>query len=159
MKGTVVFDFDDTLADTVSFKRALAAAPRADEVVARMAEFVFPQAPVVLGRLKAGDWKLALFTFGDPAWQESKVLRSGLLPFFDYVLYTPAPKETRVADFLGWPSPLVFVNDHGGELDALKRACPDALMIAVRGPKSVPADPDVPVCDDLEEVYKILSDV
>lgn len=157
MRGTVVFDFDDTLADTVSFKEALAAAPRVEDVVARMADFVFPQARGVLRRLKRHDWKLALLTFGDPVWQGSKLASAGLLPFFDYVLYTAEPKEMRASEFLAWPVPLVFVNDHGGEIDVLQRALPDARMIAVRGPKAVPADPNIPICGSLEEVYKTIS--
>lgn len=157
MKGTVIFDFDDTLADTVSFKAALSAAPHPDVVVGRMADFVFPSAGNVLKRLKSSGWALALMTFGDPAWQERKVVRSGLLPYFDHVLYTSVPKETRLAELRAWPHPLVFVDDHGAELDALKRALPDARLIAVRGPKPAPLDPKVPVCDGLEGVYGILS--
>lgn len=157
MKGTIIFDFDDTLADTVSFKAALAAASRADEVVSRMADFVFPNAKEVLGRLTRQGWKLALLTLGDLEWQQRKLAYTGLLPFFDYVLFTAEPKETQVAEFLTWPAPLVFVNDHGGELDALKKLLPDARLIAVRGPKAAPTDPSVPLCGSLEEVYKTVS--
>lgn len=154
MRGTVVFDFDDTLADTVSFKRALSAAPNAAEVVSRMSEFVFPEAEIVLGRLRAEEWALALLTFGDPEWQERKLTYSGLLPYFDHVVYTAEPKAARAAEFLSWARPLIFVNDHGGELDALRQALPDAMLIAVRGPKPAPADPGIPVCVGLDEVYK-----
>jgi FMN phosphatase YigB (HAD superfamily) len=157
MKGTVIFDFDDTLADTVSFKGALAKASRRDDVVTRMADFVFPQAKQVLGRLKEQGWKLALLTYGDPGWQRRKLAYTGLLPFFDFVLFTAEPKETKVAEFRAWPGPLVFVNDHGGELDALKKLLPDARLIGVRGPKAACADPDVPLCGSLEEVYKTVS--
>lgn len=159
MRGTVVFDFDDTLADTVSFKAALSDAPQAGRVVERMAEFIAPGAESLLRRLKAEGWKLALLTFGDRAWQEAKVMRSGLLPFFDHVVYTAEPKETRIADFSGWSRPLVFVNDHGGEIDALSAALPEARMIAVRGRKPAPLDPAVPICASLEEVYKTLARV
>ena len=50
MKGTVIFDFDYTLADTTAFKAALADAP--DEAVRRMPEFLFDGADSVLRRLK-----------------------------------------------------------------------------------------------------------
>lgn len=157
MKGTVVFDFDDTLADTVGFKAALAAAPRAEEVVERMAEFVFPGSVAILERLKAEGWTLALLTFGDPAWQEAKVTRSGLLPFFDHVIYTSEPKASRVSEYQAWPAPLVFVNDHGGELDALEALLPGAKMVAVRGPKPVPVSAAAVLCEDLEGVYNAVA--
>jgi phosphoglycolate phosphatase-like HAD superfamily hydrolase len=157
MKGTVIFDFDDTLADTVSFKVALARTTRPDEVVARMSDFIFPLANDILGILAQDGWKLALVTFGDPTWQRRKLMSSGLLHFFDYVLFTAEPKVTQTAEFLKWPAPLVFVNDHGGELDALKKILPEAKLIAVRGPKAASVDPNVPLCGSLQEVYKNLA--
>jgi phosphoglycolate phosphatase-like HAD superfamily hydrolase len=151
MKGTVVFDFDYTLADTAAFKRALADAP--DEAVARMGEFLFEGAPSMLGRLKADGWKLALLTLGDPDWQARKLARSGILPLFDYVLCTAEPKAARIAEILAWPAPLVFVNDNGEEIDQLRDALPRCRMIAVPGPKAPPTRDGVVVCGNLEEVY------
>jgi FMN phosphatase YigB (HAD superfamily) len=156
MKGTVVFDFDDTLADTVRFKDALAKAADEEAVILRMPEFILPGAASVLHRLKAGGWKLALLTLGEPSWQKRKTARSGLLAFFDFALYTSKPKETRLADFADWPKPLVFVNDNGKEIEAMRPALSDARFIAVRGPKPLPSDPDVPVCENLEEAYTII---
>jgi len=149
MKGTIVFDFDDTLADTARFKRTLDAS--------RMRDFVFKDAAAVLQRLKDEGWKLALLTVGDPGWQAWKVAGSGLLPYFDHVLYTAEPKTTRVEDILAWPSPLVFVNDNGEEIDALRPLLPRCRMIAVRGPKALPKSADVAVCGGLEEVYRSIA--
>lgn len=145
MRGTVVFDFDDTLADTKAFKKALD--------VARMRAYVFPDAPSVLRRLKRDGWKIALLTVGDPGWQAWKVACSGLLPLFDHVLYTAEPKTSRLREILSWPAPLVFVNDDGREIDAFRRTLPKARMLAVRGPKPLPTDPSAIVCESLEEVY------
>ena len=149
MKGTIVFDFDDTLADTVRFKKTLDAS--------RMREFVFKDADAVLRRLKGEGWELALLTVGDQGWQAWKVGGSGLLPYFDHVLYTAEPKTSRVAAMLAWTPPLVFVNDNGAEIDALRGLLPSAKMVAVRGPKALPASADVPVCSDLEEVYRCIA--
>lgn len=154
MMGTVVFDFDDTLADTVAFKRALADGL---DAVDRMADFVFPSAMALLSRLKADGWTLALLTLGDPAWQARKLERSGLLPSFDHVLCTAEPKVERLADILAWPHPLVFVNDNGAELDALQAALPGHRMIAVRGPKALPTAPVAAVCESLAEVYSRIA--
>ena len=73
---------------------------------------------------------------------------------FDYVVCTAEPKATRIAEFLSWPAPLVFVNDNGEEIDMLRRLLPRSRMIAIRGPKALPTVPGVPVCADLEEVYE-----
>lgn len=151
MKGTVVFDFDYTLADTTRFKEALAASP---EAVTRMSEFLFEGAESVLLRLKEEGWKLALLTLGEPVWQQRKVIHSGLMGHFDYVVCTAEPKATRIAELLAWPAPLVFVNDNGEEIDVLRRALPQCRIVAMRGPKPLPRTQDVVVCGDLEEVYR-----
>lgn len=151
MKGTVVFDFDYTLADTTRFKEALASSP---EAVTRMSEFMFEGAESVLRRLKEDGWKLALLTLGEPVWQQRKAIHSGLLEYFDYVVCTAEPKATRLAEFLAWPPPLVFVNDNGEEIDVMRRVLPQCRMIAMRGPKPLPTSADVVVCGDLEEVYR-----
>lgn len=151
MKGTVVFDFDYTLADTTAFKRALEEAP--DFAVARMGEFLFDGAASVLDRLKRDGWKLALLTLGDPDWQARKLDGSGLLPQFDYVLCTAEPKAARIDEILAWPAPLVFVNDNGEEIDQFRDALPHCRMIALRGPKAPPTREGVIRCESLEDVY------
>ena len=155
MRGTVVFDFDYTLADTGRFKEAIARSGE-EAAIRRMADFVYPGARAVLDRLKASGWTLALLTVGEPEWQRRKVARSGLLTYFDHAVYTAEPKAERLSDMRPWPRPLAFVNDHGGELDAIGRVLPDAMRIALRGPKPLPADPSVPLCENLEEVYNTL---
>jgi phosphoglycolate phosphatase-like HAD superfamily hydrolase len=157
MKGTIVLDFDYTLADTAKFKEALASSDDADGVISRMPEFVFSGAHSVLQRLKTSGWRLALLTFGDPPFQKRKAARSGLLPYFDHALFTAEPKETRWPEFDVWPKPLIFINDNGAEIDALRSALPEARFIAVRGPKPPPRDPSIPVCADLEEVYRSVA--
>ena len=151
MKGTVVFDFDYTLADTAAFKAAMGDAP--DEAVRRMPEFLFDGAEALLRRLKAEGWTLALLTLGEPVWQRRKVDHSGLADHFDHVLCTAEPKAARIAEMLAWPAPLVFVNDNGEEIDMLKRVLPEARMIAVRGPKALPSVRGAILCGNLDEVY------
>lgn len=155
MKGTVVFDFDYTLADTTGFKVAMSES--VDKAVSRMPEFIFDGADSVLRRLRADGWKLALLTLGEPIWQERKVLSSGLLEYFDYLVYTPDSKTERVQEFSAWPSPLIFVNDNGEEIDAMLDVLPGCLMLAVPGPKATPKKPEVKFCGNLEEVYGIIS--
>ncbi len=159
MRGTIVFDFDYTLADTLSFKEALAVSSDPSAVAARMRDFIFPGAANVLDRLKADGWNLTLVTIGEPAWQESKVVGSGLVPYFSRVIYTSDPKESHVEEYKTWPQPLFFVNDHGEEVDALSQVLPESRMIVVAGPKPLPSDPNIPVCATLEEVYKRISEV
>lgn len=151
MKGTVIFDFDYTLADTTAFKAAMEVST--DDAVRRMPEFLFEGAESVLRRLRAEGWKLALLTLGEPVWQQRKAIHSGLLEYFDYVVCTAEPKATRITEILSWPAPLIFVNDNGEEIDVLRRVLPRSRMIAMRGPKALPTASDVPVCVNLEEVY------
>ncbi len=152
MKGTVVFDLDYTLFDTTLFKAVLAEHGEASAAV-RMPEFVFPGAFSVLDRLKAQGWKLALLTLGEPGWQEDKVRRAGLMDRFDYAVFTAKPKAECIAEFAPWPRPLVFVNDHGGEMDMMRHALPEATCIVLRSHKPAPSEPSIPVYETLEEIY------
>ncbi|MFA5854291.1 MAG: HAD family hydrolase [Patescibacteria group bacterium] len=159
MKGTIVFDFDYTLADTTRFKKALEIADDEAGVIERMSEFLFPESISVLTRLKEDGWNLTLVTIGDPAWQEKKVLSSGLHSYFEDIVYTAEPKETHAEKYAEWPQPLVFINDHGGELDAIAMVMPGARLIGMSGPKPLPSTQNVPVCGTLEEVYKVVANM
>lgn len=155
MRGTVIFDFDYTLFDTTRFKKAWVEIGL-PAITDRMHEFVFPGVPKVLDHLKAQGWKLALLTLGEPGWQTYKVECSGLKERFDHVICTPNPKIERIADFADWPRPLIFVNDHGGELDRLQSLLPEARMIAVRSHKPLPTSPNIPICSSLDEIISVI---
>ena len=132
---------------------------RIGAVVDRMSEFIMPGAVSVLQRLRASKAALVLFTHGNVAWQKRKVARSGLADRFDAMIFAPEEKTGYVEELRRLKPPLVVVNDHGGEIDGLRKELPDARFIAVRGPKPPPGDPDVPVCGDLEEVYKKIMEL
>jgi hypothetical protein len=146
---------DYTLFDTARFKAALLAMDDA-MVAANLRDFVFTGAFSSLERLKSAGWKLALLTLGEPSWQERKAVLCGLGERFDFTIFTAQPKETHVADFSSWPHPLVFVNDHGEELDRLKRALPDAKMLVIRSHKPPPVTPGIPTFQTLEEITEAI---
>jgi phosphoglycolate phosphatase-like HAD superfamily hydrolase len=127
---------------------------RIDAVVARGADFLFAGAVPMLERLRSEEHGLVLFTHGNAAWQERKVNGAGLTPLFDRLMFAPENKERYVEGLRMLAPPLVFVNDHGGEIDALQAMMPDARFVAVRGPKPLPSDGTVVVCDDMASVYK-----
>lgn len=129
---------------------------RIDAVVSRLPEFIFPGVVSMLSRLRTKKMKLALFTHGNVSWQKKKVARSGLADRFDLLLFTPEVKERSVEELKKLQSPVIMVNDNGHEIDELQKVLPDFAMIAVKGPKPLPADPSVPVCRNLEEVYKAI---
>lgn len=130
---------------------------RIEAVVARAPEFLMPGAVSLLRRLKSEGATLVLLTHGNPAWQERKAERSGLLPHFARAVFAAENKE-RAPELAALEGPVVMVNDNGREIDAIAAAFPDFRMIAVRGPKPAPSDPAVPVCEDIEQVYKAVSD-
>jgi len=127
---------------------------RIDAVVSRAPEFLFPGAQSLLQRLRADGARLVLLTMGNAAWQKRKAARSGLMPFFSKAVFAPEGKEAVAHELKALKPPVVMVNDHGGEIDALQSRFRDFHMIGVRGPKQRPSDPAVPVLDDLESIYK-----
>jgi hypothetical protein len=70
------------------------------------------------------------------------------------MMFAPENKERYVEELRTLAPPLVFVNDHGGEIDILQTAMPEARFVAVRGPKRLPSDRTVIVCEDMASVYK-----
>lgn len=152
---TVVFDLDDTLIDTVRFKRDLEIED-ADTVIPRMSDYVFPGAEAMLGRLREEGWSLVLLTYGEEVWQERKVRHTGLADRFDRLIFTHEAKVALAPELRSFARPLVMVNDNGEEIDALKEVLPEAEMVAMQGPKPLPRTEGVPVAQDMEGIYDII---
>jgi phosphoglycolate phosphatase-like HAD superfamily hydrolase len=129
---------------------------RIGAVVARGVDFLFAGAVPMLERLRSEGHRLVLFTHVNAAWQERKVKGAGLAGLFDRMMFAPENKERYVEELRTLAPPLVFVNDHGGEIDILQTAMPEARFVAVRGPKHLPSDRTVIVCEDMASVYKAI---
>jgi FMN phosphatase YigB (HAD superfamily) len=126
---------------------------RIEAVVNRSPEFLFPGAASLLARLRGEKHRLVLFTHGNVSWQKKKAARAGLMDRFDQAIFTPDEKSK--ADALAkLEPPVIMVNDNGTEIDELQAVFPDFRMIAVKSPKALPSDTAVPVCLDLDQVYK-----
>lgn len=126
---------------------------RIEKVAGNASSHLFPDAVEVLGALKSEGHRLMLMTHGNVAWQKKKVEQSGIRDVFDEVFYAPEKKEDLKDVLADIEMPAVMVNDNGKEIDLLGTAFPQYRMIAVRGPKPLPSDEGIPVCDNLKEVY------
>lgn len=156
---TIVFDLDYTLLDTVRFKEDLAVAEQADHIVCRTGDYLFEGAVDMLEDLKRDGHDLHLLTLGDVTWQKKKVVSAGLEVYFSQVLYAPEDKMLMRDALESIDGLVVMVNDNGKEIDALQRALPEVKMVAVRGPKPLPADSSIPVCKNLKEVYQEIRNI
>jgi phosphoglycolate phosphatase-like HAD superfamily hydrolase len=125
-----------------------------DQAASRVPGFLFPGVETVLRRLRSEGWTLALMTRGVVSWQKLKFARSGLQELFSKTFFLLGPKTELVEPVKALDAPVIMVNDDGQEIDALRPLLPDVRMIAVRGPRPLPSDPEVPVCGDMESVYK-----
>ena len=128
-------------------------------VIENIQNFLFPDALKVLEQLKNNGHRLVLFTHGNIDWQKKKVKQLGLEIMFEKLLFTNEEKEKMVTELELLKKPVVMINDNGKEMDEFQKVFPDFIMVAVRGPKPVPSDKNIPICNDLTEVAKVIDDL
>jgi len=157
-KGELIRDFDalryvTALRGDLTCTEAEAAAKIGD-LSENMNEYFFPNAEWLLEKLKAEGHSLKLLTHGNIEWQKKKIANTGIKDVFDEIIYAPENKDDMKDALEVAEAPVVMVNDHGREIDALGMIFPAFHMIAVKGPKPPPSDQTIPVCADLINVYQ-----
>lgn len=119
-------------------------------------EYLYPGAREFLVELRGCGAVLVLLTLGNESWQRAKVVRSGLADLFDEVVTVGAGKENVVSEMVRGRSPVAVINDNADEISKMREAAPSFLYILKRGPKGVPDQIDIPVCDSFEEISGML---
>ncbi len=152
----VVYDYDpdlqlDLLRSELRCSKAEAAA-KIDGVVRRTADFLYPGAKEMLKRLRDRGWRLMLLTLGNISWQRAKIERSGIADLFDEVITTDKEKGGMMQRFSD--DIVAIVNDNGDEVRQMITEAPEFHYLVKRGPKPIPPDLGVPICDSLEQLEK-----
>lgn len=94
------------------------------------AEFVYPDAAAFLNQIPS-EINLTLLTFGNPAWQHTKIEHTGFFQLFRDILLTDRPKTEAIQGHIS-SGKVVLITDGGEEIDAIKRAYPQITAIRVR---------------------------
>ena len=98
-------------------------------------QYVYPDVFPFLKELrKKGVW-LGLISFGDPVWQEYKVVQTGLKQEFDLIAYTseednkvlPIRQAIEKHKF----AHIIFVDDRREELEVVKKALPEVEIAII----------------------------
>ncbi len=127
-----------------------------DAVAARAAAFVYPGAADFLDALRSRGHRLVLLTLGNDSWQRLKVRHSGLAERFDTYETTLQDKAAALRRIAA-AGEAVVVNDNGREVAAMRRSVPGLAYIIKRGPKPLPDDPSIPVCDTYGEILEVID--
>ena len=98
----------------------------------RLHEFVCEDAIAFLGQLKQFGQQMILLTYGDPAFQELKVRKSGLADYFDQHLYVDLSKEDGIRSALDQKvdeETVWFINDKIEETKDVHAAIPELRCV------------------------------
>lgn len=100
----------------------------AHEVLLDMNDFIYPDARDFFERY--ADHNMTLLTFGNVAWQETKI--AGVqLPTIGETIVTDGDKA-EIARQWATENDIVIVNDRGSEIDAMATVLPQARFVCVR---------------------------
>lgn len=127
-----------------------------DAVARRAGDFVYLGATDFLKSLRARGHRLVLLTLGNDVWQRLKVRNSGLEPLLDAYETTITDKAVALWR-LTMGGNAVIINDNGSEVAAMRHEVPGLAYIIKRGPKPLPDDQSIPVCDTFEEILAIVD--
>jgi phosphoglycolate phosphatase-like HAD superfamily hydrolase len=114
-----------------------------DDLIAKrfskLNKYLFPDTEPYLAYLKSHRYLLAILSFGNPNWQQFKLRASGIDCWFDHCFFTQAEnKKIDAVRSMAKDYDRIFVIDnHPGELDAIKDAMPEVETIHI---DRVPSD-------------------
>jgi FMN phosphatase YigB (HAD superfamily) len=111
---------------------------RIDGVLSRTEEFLYPGAKELLERARAAGKEQILLTLGNEAWQQAKVMHSGLADHFDAVVATGKKKSGVIRDLLKDKDDVLVINDNGREVQEMMAEMPEYRYLLMKGPKEAP---------------------
>ncbi len=131
-----------------------------DSAFSDLSHYLFPDVLRFLNVARHRGFDLILLSFGDPAWQSYKVRASGLLPYFQDVIYTTKQEgKAALLDDLGLRyGELHAIDNNPAELDAMKVRDPELhTHLICRVEPSALEEANTSVRDRFREAVKYLS--
>lgn len=112
----------------------------------RLPHFLYPDSLPFLETLRDHGLSCILLTMGNAAFQEEKVRRLGIAPFFEQLVFTEEKKDRISLSLPDDPSKWIFVNDNPAEIRGLALRFPEAKMVRIKrvGAKTFPPEDDLP---------------
>lgn len=98
----------------------------------RFDRYLFPEAEIVLKKLKSDGHKLLLLTYGDIEWQKYKVENLKIKKYFDDIVYTDQEKEKFNFEKVQ-EDDIIIVNDNARECLEMSKNFPNARVFLVGG--------------------------
>lgn len=127
------------------------------EMLRTAGRYLYPGAREMLKSLRSREARLVLLTLGNESWQRSKVEQSGISELFDEIVTVGAGKENAVGGIAQGHEKVFVVNDNVDEMVKMRGSHPSFVYIVKRGPKGLPEDLDMPVCDSFDEIEDIIN--
>lgn len=136
-----------------------------DVFLADTSMYVFDDMIGILEKLRAAGNGLFLVSYGAPqSWQEGKVFRSGVAPFFDRCVIGEIAKGIEALKIVNdFPSSKnYFIDDRCSYLEDVKKDAPNVTTILFRRPEGRYTDDASEACDitaeSADEILQILED-
>ncbi|OGF23316.1 hypothetical protein A2Y83_00660 [Candidatus Falkowbacteria bacterium RBG_13_39_14] len=135
------FKHGDLLNADAKMKTDFIVSAAREKIKSRLDKYLFPEAEIVLKKLKSNGHKLLLLTYGDIKWQKYKVENLGIKKYFDNIAYTDQKKGKF--DFRHIKEDdVIIVNDNARECVEMSKHFPNARILLVEGPYSNNAEHD-----------------
>ena len=127
-----------------------------DNIIANAGDFLFPGAIELLDRLNASGVHQVLLTLGNHEYQGAKVDNCGLNEIMDEVHIVDDNKDKWLAGFKTGGE-IIVINDNGGEVLAMQKACPQHRYILVKGPKDIPFELELTPVKGMDKIEKLIG--
>lgn len=90
-------------------------------------KYLYEDSIPFLKKAKREGYKIMLLSFGAPSWQNKKVLNVGLDKYVDIIKYTKEEgnKVEILRQFANHSGKIIFIDNNGIDLDAVKKECPN----------------------------------
>lgn len=131
LKAKKLYDIERHLDMLVTGQARALVGQAVDGILSHSDEFLYPDSTAFLQR--HSQHTLTLLSFGSPAWQERKIAGAHLTNLVDHCIVTNQPKADMLNQWVD-ESELVFLNDRGSELAAMKDIRSDIITVWVKRP-------------------------
>jgi len=164
----LLLDFDHTLFDSGRFRKSLCfetidhnfLPSRAMSILRllffryNLAQFLFPDTLHFLEN--HAEHHRVLITYGNKIFQRLKVAKSGLMSYFDEMIYTGSIMKGDIAysKFVDrGKDPIVFLDDRVAQLASMKARCPHIIAVRIKRREGILLDETTPAgCHEVTDL-------